>query len=290
MAEWKTAKDAFGDKPLAVLGGRTMRQNYEHWNAKWAKGEGTVDATDRSPIPYGPRYAGHWPPGWKPGHAVRPNVPPPDLAGTLEEHLARVGVSDRLSAILRTSLRATPAVLAVRAWLQSDKSILLLDGQPGTGKSCAAATAFLEAKRPRWLDGEPDWDSTGAFVDAADIAGNLFTDATKELLTYLAVAPLVVIDELGVETASAPWHSALDTLVNKRFGDPKLRTVLATNVSAARDRRGPEKPSPFQARYGDRIARRIREAGTVFHAERVEAQRTPEPRGDVLALGAAGAA
>jgi hypothetical protein len=276
MGEFKSLKEITGDRRFAFLGGRTMRENFEHRNAKWVRGEGVLAPEPKgSTTPYawwGPRYAGHWPADWKQGDPIpkaRPVVETPrDLAAELETHLTRVGVPIRLANVLRSGLEEREAVRKVREWYASDKSLLLLHGETGVGKSCAAASLFLLTKKPSWVDGQPEWNSRGAFADAQDVASNLFTDEGKAVLAFLEGAEFVVLDELGVETVSAPWLSALDNLLNKRFGNPRLRTVLATNISAARA--SVDKPSPFETRYGSRIARRIRESGMVFAASKMQ--------------------
>lgn len=267
MSEWKKPGEVFGNTPLAILGGRTGAENLAYWREEWRNGRGRCDTGADYALPHGPYQEGLWPPRWKPMPRRKPGAPhfpPPDLPGTLEMHLTRVGIPIRLAEVLRSGPADWPAVKAVRDWCISKAGFLLLHGEPGTGKSVAAASAFLYSKRARILDMALEWDSSGVFVDAADIASNLFTDETKALVEHLEEARLLVVDELGAETMSDPWRGVLETVVNKRYGNPKLKTVLCTNVSTARAENGGY--SPFRVRYGERISRRVAEAGMLFAA------------------------
>ena len=255
MADFLRPNEVPAFRKLAVLGDKTMAENFADFDARWAKGEGAPD------LPYGPRYAGHWPPGWRLGDAKRV-MPIRDERAELEAHFTRVGLPIRLADVLRAGVTECLAVKRVRDWHASASSLLLLHGDPGGGKSVAAASAFMLQKRKHWTGVGVEWNSLGAFIDAADLASDIFSDETKELLAYLGESDLVVLDELGAEVDSNPWRSALDNLINTRFSNPKLRTIIATNVSAKRPSH--DKPSPFEVRYGSRIARRVREDGLVY--------------------------
>lgn len=252
-----------GARTVPALGGRSGEQNYALWAERWSRGEGHGD------LPYGPAYAGHWPPGWKPGDAKLAYAAP-DLGATLEDHLTRVGLPERLAQHLRAGPEDWPAVAKVREWYYGGQSLLVLHGDPGTGKSVGAATVFLHTKRPRLLDGAQEWASDGSFLHATDLAGNLFADETKALLEHLGGVGVLVLDELGTETMSEPWLGALESLVNRRFEKPKLRTILCSNVSARPAAEGEDRRSPFRKRYGERIARRIVESGSLHAATKPE--------------------
>lgn len=269
MGDWQKAGDVASFRKLSALGDMTLGENFSFWDERWKRGEGTGD------LPYGPAYAGHWPMitgedgqprRWRPGDA---KLPPParDPGAELLEHLRRVRVPVRIAEVLQVGFQEWPAALKVAEWHSSQHCLLLLYGDPGTGKSVASASAFMLQTKPNWAGGAPDWNSSGAFLDASELAAKLFTDETRARVEYLERADLVVIDELGAETKSDPWLSLLDALVNKRFG-AKLRTVLCTNLSCKRPKEDPTKPSQFEDRYGPRIARRVREDGQVFAATR----------------------
>lgn len=135
---------------------------------------------------------------------------------------------------------ATEAMKAVREFeAQAEKTILLLCGNVGVGKSFAACA---------WLD---SFDS-GLFVTA---------QALRRMSTYDEVAyqrvsaPYrLVIDDIGSEYADSKdfWEASFDGLMNDRYlGERPV--VLSSNGA----------PESFFKRYGDRVKDRMREVGMV---------------------------
>lgn len=175
--------------------------------------------------------------------------------------------------------RDTPAMTATRSWWQSDKCLLVLAGPKGVGKSVAAA--WVVAQQPksgpptsRHVDaGMPDfsnsrngrprpgWRVGPRFVDAAGLARVNRYDAAQ--VDELVCAATLAIDDLGVEfvDAKGAFASLLDEVINARYGN-ELRTVITTNLPA----------KDFKARFGERIADRIREAG-IWHEHGGESMR-----------------
>lgn len=248
-----------GNQRLAVLSGRTLKENYEWWLDRERRGANGGHGTRNGP---GPNYV---PP------APRPDDLPPETKDPqegLQAHLRRVDVPDHARALLVRGLRPTEAVGAIQGWFDRGKPLALLYGESGSGKTVAACIPFLQLRRTlRWGDGQADdWDSVaGAFWSAVDLArAPLYGKEADALHAHLERVTLLVIDDLGVEPSTEGWHSMLTDLVGQREARERTRTILTTNLSCRRQRSSPDAPSPFEARYGGRIARRIRESGAII--------------------------
>lgn len=174
----------------------------------------------------------------------------------MPEHLELMGCPPRAVRALLEHPRATKALAAVEEFLAApDRAFLLLVGFPGSGKTVAGC-AFL-----RSIDFEPSregsglWGSQeGEFVTAARLAVlPVFGDDNASRWEALTRRPMLVVDDLGVEAATDWWRGRLEELIDLRYGGAGLRTVITTNLGAEQ----------FKKHYGERIARRIREAGMV---------------------------
>lgn len=205
--------------------------------------------------------------------AAAENPPPPPAPIDeldLPLHLARCGVPDHMASVLVGGAEDTGPVRAVREWMETTAGFLVLHGPSGAGKSLAAATIFLAARDDiRLADGTiiKRYDSRDcAFVEASMLSrDSYFSPEAREFVALCKKRRLLVLDDLGAEVASGPYLSTLDEIITARFEDRRLRTALTSNVSAQRP--SLEKPSPFEERYGARIARRIRESGKVVAVE-----------------------
>lgn len=154
------------------------------------------------------------------------------------ERLRQAGVPTRAVEAWAKGLDATRAVEAVRTFQQSEKCFLLLLGSPGCGKTVAAAAALTKG---------------GVFVRAVELARlSSFDAADRATFARCCDARVLVLDDLGAELLHDGWRPALDELVDVRYGE-RLPTLLTTNLDAA----------SFKARYGERIADRIRHDGFV---------------------------
>lgn len=137
--------------------------------------------------------------------------------------------------------------------------LLVLSGAAGCGKTSAAAIWLW-----RWVDERirqeiaadpmrgvvPAFGGRALFVTAARLSRwSRYDDA--EMSKLLRVHRLVV-DDLGAEFMDerGSYLCLLDEVINERYGN-RLTTVMTTNLEAAE----------FKARYGERIADRIRESG-----------------------------
>lgn len=238
----KSAKELMqSNRRFVVLGGRSLAENAAYWAERNNSNVIALPTYEKLPERY-----------------------------DFREHLGRCAVPSRLVDVIASGAEETPVVQATRKWLDSDASFLLLHGETGGGKSLAAALVFERARDTvRWVGGEMQrWNSGDCyFIAASELSrGSYFDDDSRRLIRHLKRVRFLVLDELGAELASAPYLSTLDEVMTERFGDARRRTVLTSNVSARRPAN--DKPSPFEERYGSRIARRIRESGTVVAVER----------------------
>lgn len=233
----KSIKEIVGQKRYSVLGGKTLAECAEMY-----KGKRTALLDEN-------------------GYRRSDDT---EGAESIRKHLEHSAVPERIVEILAAGAKETPGVVAVRDWFGSGKNILVLHGEPDAGKSVSAASAFLFAKeRLCYVGGEALRWQLCVFEHASEAARQqLFGEEASRYWEFLTrTAKVLVLDDLGAEMTTEAWQSVLDNLLNARYADPKLRTVLTTNVSCRRP--SADKPSPFEARYGARIARRVREAGAV---------------------------
>lgn len=121
--------------------------------------------------------------------------------------------------------------------LRDDDRMVCLSGNPGCGKTVAAAD-WLWRRLP------------GLFVKSARLAR--WERYDNEAMNRLLRCPRLVIDDLGTEfqDAKGNFMAILDELIDVRH-DHSRPTVMTTNLDAA----------AFKLRYGERIADRIREDG-----------------------------
>lgn len=140
----------------------------------------------------------------------------------------------------------TVAVAEVRGAIGLGLVLLVLSGLRGCGKTTAAAWWLVQKREPAKYvrTYEP------RFVDASALARWPRFDDGK--MVELERASALVIDDLGIEydDKNGAFRSFLDGLVNTRYA-ACLPTLITTNLRAGE----------FKARYGERIADRIRESG-----------------------------
>ena len=170
-----------------------------------------------------------------------------------EEGLRAMGLPERLAGLLAGQLDESPAIVAVREWLDTRKTFLVLGGGVGVGKTVAASWGLVERG--------------GLFRKASQITRMSQYDA--EAWERLYSARLLVIDDLGTEPHDqGGWGAAaLLDLFDRRY-DERARTILTVNVSV----------DTFRERYGKdggRFLDRLREAGEWFNIAG-ESRRKPE--------------
>lgn len=154
-----------------------------------------------------------------------------------------------------------PAAIAVRKWWAGTSLFLTLGGETGTGKTVAAACLCCEAferVRSESFEGRfwrPGW---ARFVKANELARlSYFAAEDRNWLEHLAVVRYLAIDDLGAELASTSFGATLEGLVDARARN-KVRTVLTTNLDS----------KTFEARYGARVWRRIKDFGDMRRVAR----------------------
>lgn len=154
------------------------------------------------------------------------------------------------------SIEQTPATDA----LATGAVLVCLSGNPGCGKTTAAAAWIWQyLQRPEsWKPDRRFHGTPGAlpaaplpiFLKAARLSRWERYDAKE--MDRLLTASRLVIDDLGVEfqDAKGNFMAILDEVIDVRY-DESRPTVITTNLDA----------DGFKARYGERIADRIRESG-----------------------------
>ncbi len=158
-------------------------------------------------------------------------------AATVEALREATGVPLRFRQ-LAEAVRTTEALSEVQ---RAEFEILVLSGDPGRGKTVAAAWWLLQH-----LDGKRN----SLFVSAARLSRWERYDRGE--MDRLLLAPRLVIDDLGEEfnDTKGNFLAVLDETVCDRIAN-RRPTVITTNLTA----------ELFFDRYGQRIRDRIREAG-----------------------------
>lgn len=147
---------------------------------------------------------------------------------------AEMGIPPKDSEKIRSgALSETDATRALAA----NDLIVCLSGNPGCGKTTAAGSALFRARQ-------------GLFVKAARLSRWQRYDDSE--MNKLLRAHVLVIDDLGTEfqDEKGNFMAILDEVIDVRY-DHQRKTILTTNLDA----------EAFKARYGERIADRIRECG-----------------------------
>lgn len=155
------------------------------------------------------------------------------------ESLQRRGVPGKdIPAFMgESALQETRAMFFAREWLASDRTVLVLSGTRGCGKTVAAGWLVAGSRYGQFLD-VTKLQRLSRYEDAA--------------MRQVEDCDLLAIDDLGMEYADAKgsFVALFDGLFNTRYADQR-RTVITTNLPVA----------VFRERYGERVADRIREAG-----------------------------
>lgn len=165
------------------------------------------------------------------------------IAAGRDRFLAR-GVPDRVLTVAYDRKPVeTPAIIAVRQWLDTRHTFLVLSGPNQCGKTTAAGWAMLSSKQPRMRFLTVSAKSNPSTLDA--------------LLAELPRLDLVVLDDLGSTYFGASGFavSAIERMVDAVY-QGRGRCILCTDVAM---RTGAE--SPFFNLVGQRVASRLLQAG-----------------------------
>lgn len=166
------------------------------------------------------------------------------------DRLRAAGAPPRAVEAWEAGLTRTKAAEAVEKAMNDGKTFCLLKGGTGVGKTVAAVAAMAALLLLDERDELPC-----LFVRAVEGARlGLYDGGDKALVAQMLKATVLVVDDLGAEFMSegSIWRTILDEVVDTRYGD-RSTTILTTNLDSA----------AFKARYGERIADRIRHAGIV---------------------------
>lgn len=162
----------------------------------------------------------------------------------LESSLRRQGMPQRIIETLR-NMKQTKATDAISSFLSSEREAwcLVLAGPKGCGKSTAAGRFLSEITKPR-SKSPPNSIRWWTSSRISRVSGY---DSHLEKIMRERV---IVIDDLGVEylDKNGYFNHRLDELIDERYSNYR-KTVITTNLNA----------KDFQARYGARVADRIRE-------------------------------
>jgi DNA replication protein DnaC len=177
-----------------------------------------------------------------------------ELEKAQRRHLERMELPERpLRLILAGAATKSQAVEALeRPW-----SLLVMSGRPGTGKTLAAclwlARYVQDAKN--WEEDTFRFKGSAVFLTAERLSRwSRYDDAAMEKLYK---AKRLVLDDLGVEylDEKGAYASILDALIDARYSSMRP-TILTTNLTG----------QAFKERYGERIADRLRDEGSLFVA------------------------
>lgn len=146
------------------------------------------------------------------------------------------------------TLAETPATIATATWLAGSLSVLVLSGGVGCGKTLAAAHALSQ------------WPRSGRWISAVELATCAPWDADIPALIECA---LLVIDDLGVETANDSMRRHMDRILDARINHEN-RTIITTNIKA----------DEISARYGARFRSRLVEHGNVIGCGKTDLRET----------------
>lgn len=143
----------------------------------------------------------------------------------------------RNALVAAKSAYETAAIAKLKTWDVTRKSIAVLSGSIGTGKTVAAAVwMFQEIRKLQ-------------FVRASAFAAMSRYAADSRRLLFTAEG--LVLDDLGAEyqDAKGSFLVDLDELIDTYYGNQRP-LIITTNLRAA----------DFKARYGGRIEDRLRES------------------------------
>lgn len=168
-----------------------------------------------------------------------------DVEVRLRELLSRGCPRVHARKIAEESLEASPYIEAVEGFLTGDKTILVLSGGVGCGKTQAACMAFNLA-------------SDVLFVRAGSLNRISMYDA--EEMARLHSASVLIIDDVGIEYADRKGFllALLDDMIDPRYSEGR-HTIITTNLLEYKNGE-----YPMKKRLGDRLMSRI--AGNIFGA------------------------
>lgn len=182
---------------------------------------------------------------------ARADMDMPHLLGKLGVGRVHASRYDR-----RGSLEQRPTMRAAAHYLAQPRPmehpVLFLAGPASSGKTQAAVHVLAEWARGyswgRQASGQDE--RLGVFTRAVDVASaDRFSPEGRAWLERLRAAPVLVLDDLGSESATGPGAALLYDVIDERYRQLR-RTVVTTNLRAQQ----------LQEGYDERLLRRLRES------------------------------
>jgi DNA replication protein DnaC len=162
----------------------------------------------------------------------------------LEQVGSRVSDDVARRLVAGEGLDDTPAHVAVRDWLASDRPTLVLSGGTGVGKTVAAVRAMMTRTRVQ-------------FIRALRIGAHFERWASDRESNVVALdlgADLLVVDDLGQEPIEdRRAMPAIEEVLDSRQSE-RTRTLITTNLDA----------DAIRDRYSERIRSRLAQNAKLF--------------------------
>jgi DNA replication protein DnaC len=158
---------------------------------------------------------------------------------------------------------------------------LLLEGQPGVGKTHIAVAVLKQAIQTT--------GARGVFYDIRDllrVIRSTYDPSTRttelEVLRPVMQADLLVLDDLGAEKTSEWVEETMNLIVNTRYNEKRL-TIFTTNYEDIPDE---TEPNSLLCRIGHRMRSRLHEMAEFVVLDGADYRELPENGGadDLLTL------
>jgi DNA replication protein DnaC len=182
-------------------------------------------------------------------------------SGLGARHVSRTGKEDLPPKWADTLVRV------IAAGGDPNGSLLVLCGEPGTGKTQMAAQLILRSCAHVYARlGTPGSPAAPRYTRAMDLYLDIRSSynrdggpTERDLVLALCRPHTLVVDELN-ERGGSDWEDRLLAhIVDRRYAD-KLHTLLICNVYAGQDA-----AADICARLGPKISDRLRETGCLLH-------------------------
>tara|TARA_R110002020_G_scaffold48480_2_gene138126 strand:- start:243 stop:932 length:690 start_codon:yes stop_codon:yes gene_type:complete len=175
-----------------------------------------------------------------------------NLKGDIANAIRAQGVPERIVSVFiePDGPKLTTATKAVVKFLTAprDAWCLVLAGNPGTGKSTAAAH-YLWVTADTSNMGSSTAQRWWTAHEVSRVSNYASSPGYKTELEKLMRIPVLVIDDLGVEylDKNGFFNSRFDEIMDARYNNFR-KTIITTNLA----------PDSFEKRYGKRVTTRIR--------------------------------
>lgn len=182
---------------------------------------------------------------------ARADLDMPHLLGKLgvgKVHCAKYAHRERLE--MRPTMRV--AIHYLNQPRPMEFPVLFLAGPAASGKTQAAVHVLADwARHYAWGSRASGQDERlGLFSRVVDVASaDRFSAEGRNWLERLRLAPVLVLDDLGAESATGPGAALLYDVIDERYRQGR-RTVVTTNL------RGEQ----LKAGYDERLLRRLKES------------------------------